>query len=57
MDLHHNYTVEEVLEIVNTLSEKDKATLKSALLLEEAVFEHLVKDDFIKYEATFKKLA
>lgn len=57
MDLQHNYTVEEVLEIVNTLSEKDKATLKSALLLEEAAFEHLVKEDFIKYEATFKKLA
>lgn len=57
MNSQHNYTVEEVLEIVNTMSKKDKATLKSMLLLEEAGFERLVKEDFAKYEATFKSLA
>jgi len=57
MDLQHNYTVEEVLEIVNTLAPKDKETLKSALLLEEAEFERLVKEDFSKYDATFKALS
>ena len=57
MDLNHNYTVEEVLEIVNTLTPKDKETLKSTLLLEEAEFERLVKEDFAKYDATFKALA
>ncbi len=57
MDLQHNYTVEEVLEIVNTLAPKDKEILKSVFLLEEAEFERLVKEDFSKYEATFKALA
>ena len=57
MDLNHNYTVEEVLEIVNTLTPKDKETLKTTLLLEEAEFERLVKEDFAKYDATFKALA
>jgi len=57
MDSQHNYTVEEVLKIVNALPEKDKDALKSILLLEEDVFERLVKEDFVKYEATFKKLA
>jgi len=57
MDLQHNYTVEEVLEIVNTLAPKDKETLKSALLSEEAEFERLVKEDFSKYDATFKALS
>ncbi len=57
MDLQHIYTVEEVLEIVNTLPQKDKETLKNLLLVEEAEFERLVKEDFIKYEATFKALA
>ncbi len=57
MDLQHTYTVEEVLEIVNTMAPKEKETLKSLLLLEEAEFERLVKEDFAKYEATFKALA
>lgn len=57
MDLQHIYTVEEVLEIVNTLPQKDKETLKNLLLIEEAEFERLVKEDFVKYEATFKALA
>lgn len=57
MNLQHNYTVEEVLEIVNTLAPKDKEILKSVFLLEEAEFERLVKEDFSKYEATFKALA
>ena len=57
MDQNHKYTVEEVLEIVNTLEEKDKETLKSNLLLVEPEFERLVKEDFAKYETTFKALA
>jgi hypothetical protein len=57
MEKNHKYTVEEVLEIVNTLEEKDKETLKSNLLLNEPEFEKLVKEDFAKYEATFKALA
>ena len=57
METNHKYTVEEVLEIVNTLEEKDKETLKSNLLLNEPEFERLVKEDFSKYEATFKALA
>jgi len=57
MDLQHNYTVEEVLEIVNTLAPKDKETLKSAFLSEGAEFERLVKEDFSKYDATFKALS
>ena len=57
METNHKYTVEEVLEIVNTLEEKDKETLKSNLLLNEPEFERLVKEDFAKYEATFKALA
>ncbi|MEX8546364.1 MAG: hypothetical protein V5804_02075 [Mucilaginibacter sp.] len=57
MESQHNYTVEEVLEIVNTMAPKDRETIKTALLLEEAEFERLVKEDFAKYEATFKALA
>ncbi|WP_419802688.1 hypothetical protein [Mucilaginibacter sp.] len=57
MDAQHAYTAEEVLEIVNTLPPKEKETLKSLLLLEEAEFERLVKEDFAKYDATFKALA
>lgn len=57
MDLQHTYTAEEVLKIVNTMVPKEKEALKSALLLEEAEFERLVKEDFTKYEATFKALA
>ena len=57
METNHKYTVEEVLEIVNNLEEKDKETLKSNLLLNEPEFERLVKEDFAKYEATFKALA
>ncbi len=57
MDTQHTYTAEEVLEIVNTMAPKEKETLKSLLLLEEAEFERLVKEDFAKYEATFKALA
>lgn len=57
MESQRTYTVEEVLEIVNKLSAKDKEIIKSELLLGEAEFERLVKEDFIKYEATFKALA
>lgn len=56
MNSPNNYTVEQVLEIVNNLPEKDKETLK-CILLGDAFIENLVKEDFVKYEATFKKLA
>lgn len=57
MDSQRNYTIEEVLEIVNTLSAKDREIIKSELLMSEAEFERLVKEDFAKYESTFKALA
>lgn len=57
MHTQQTYTVEEVLEIVNTLPPKERETLKSLILLEEAEFERLVKEDFSKYDATFKALA
>ncbi len=57
MELQHHYTVEEVLEIVNAMAPKDRETIKTTLLLEEAEFERLVKEDFSKFEATFKALA
>ncbi|MEO5912456.1 MAG: hypothetical protein ABIP95_16340 [Pelobium sp.] len=57
METPHQYTVEEVLEIVNTMDKKDQAVLKNKLLLEETAFENLVKEDFAKYEATFKALS
>lgn len=57
MEKNHKYTVEEVLEIVNTLEENEKETLKNKLLLTEPEFERLVKEDFAKYETTFKALA
>lgn len=57
MDSKHTYTVEEGLKIIDTLSPKDRETIISMLLLGEAEFERLVKDDFAKYAATFKALA
>lgn len=57
MDLQHTYTVAEVLEIYNTMPSKDKETIKTAILVEDENFENLVKEDFAKYEATFKALA
>lgn len=57
MDMQHKYTVEEVLEIYNSLEIKDKELVKNKLLIDEADFERLVKEDFIKYDATFKSLA
>lgn len=57
MDLQHNYTAEEVLKIVNTMPPNEKENLKNLILNEEADFENLVKENFIKYEATFKALA
>ncbi len=57
MDLQHTYNAEEFLGIVKTLTPKDKETLKNTLLLDEAEFERLVKEDFAKYEATFRALA
>lgn len=57
MNSQREYTVEEVLEIVSTLSPKDKEIVKSELLLGEAEFERLVKEDFVKYDSTFNALA
>ena len=57
MDLQHTYTVAEVLEIINTLPDKDKEIVKNILSLSDQTIEQMVKEDFIKYEATFRALA
>ncbi len=57
MDLTHQYTVKEVIEIINTLTLKDRGIVKNSLFLEETDFEILVKEDFKKYDSTFKALA
>ncbi|MFC5285186.1 hypothetical protein [Pedobacter alpinus] len=57
MDTQHKYTVEEVLEIYSSLEVKDQELIKNKLLISESDFERLVKEDFIKYDATFKALA
>ena len=57
MEIKEKYTVEEVIEIVNSLSAKDREIIKSTLFLEEAELERLIKEDFSKYEATFKALS
>ena len=56
MNKSHQYTVEEVLDIVKTLDKKDQETLKNKLLLSEKAFENLVKEDFNKYHDTFRVL-
>jgi hypothetical protein len=57
MELKDNYMVEEVIEIVNSLSADDKEKLKTMIFPLETIFKKLVKEDFAKYEATFKALA
>jgi len=57
MEVKHSYTVAEVVEIVNSLSAEDKEKVKTIISSEENTFENLVKEDFRKYEATFKALA
>ncbi len=57
MDLQHVYTAAEVLEIYETMPLKDKEIIKATILVEDSSFENLVKEDFAKYEATFKALA
>ena len=57
MDSKHNYTVAEVLEIYHTMPQKDQETIKTSILVEEDTFEKLVREDFVKYETTFKALA
>ncbi len=48
MDTQNQYTVEEVLEIVKTLDKKDQDLIKNKFLLDELMFENLVKKDFEK---------
>ena len=57
MDSKHNYTVAEVLEIYHTMPQKDQEIIKISILVEEDTFEKLVREDFVKYETTFKALA
>jgi hypothetical protein len=57
MDLNHIYTVEEVLEIYHSLKPNDQEAIKTSILIDDNTFEKLVKEDFAKYEPTFKALA
>ncbi len=57
MDSKHTYTVEKVLEIINSMDVKDKESVKTILLLGEAEFERLIKMDFDKYGNTIPTLA
>jgi hypothetical protein len=57
MDTQHKYTVEEVLEIYNSLEVEEKELVKSELLVEESDFEKMVKEDLAKYDSTFKALS
>jgi len=57
MEVKHQYTVEEVVEIVNSLSVEDKEKVKTIITSKDKTFEDLVREDFAKYEATFKALA
>lgn len=56
MEIKHQYTVAEVVEIVNSLPDEDKEKVKTIILTDEKAFEDLVKADFVKYEAAFKAL-
>jgi len=57
MEVKHQYTVEEVIEIVNSLSAEDKEKVRTIISTKDKTFEDFVKEDFVKYEATFKALA
>jgi hypothetical protein len=57
MNTQHKYTVREVLEIYNSLEVEEKELVKSELLVEESDFEKMVKEDFAKYDSTFKVLS
>lgn len=62
MDLKDKYTLDEVIEIVNTLSNEDKKLvekeiIKNVFLNKNESFIKMVKEDFTKYESTFKALA
>lgn len=62
MELKEHYTVAEVIEIVNTLSIEDKKIVEKELQKtkfsnNDESFIQMVKEDFKKYEATFKALA
>lgn len=62
MEAQTKYSVEHVLKIVMTLPLKDREVVqkeiqKTLLDKEETDFDDMVKEDFVKYEATFKALA
>lgn len=62
MEVQTKYCVEDVVRIVMTLSPSDRDLVqqeiqKTLLDKEEAEFDNLIKEDFEKYEATFKALA
>ena len=48
---------QEILDRMNPIHEKYKETYKNNLLLDDPEIEQLVKEDFAKYEATFKALS
>ena len=57
MELKPSYTVEEVIEIVNSLSFDDREKVISKMEIDDENFIQMVKEDFIKYEKTFTALA
>ncbi len=62
MEVQTKYGVKDVLKIVMALSIEDREIVqkeiqKARVDKEEAEFDNFVKEDFIKYEATFKALA
>jgi len=62
MEAQTKYSVEDIVKIVMALPPKDRETvqkeIQKALLDKEGVeFDNMVKEDFVKYEATFKALA
>ncbi|MEX8546367.1 MAG: hypothetical protein V5804_02090 [Mucilaginibacter sp.] len=60
MDLNHNYTVEEVLEIALTLKPEDRKKVQEEIqksLLNEKEILDKISPFHQKYEATYKTLA
>lgn len=60
MDLQHNYTVEEVLEIALKLNSKDRKIVQEGIqksLFDEKEILDKISPIHQKYEATYKALA
>lgn len=60
MELNHVYTVEEVLEIVNTFKPEEKIRVRDGIqesLVNKEEIELIMDKYHKKYEATYKALA